>query len=140
MRPQGNIANMPMEYFYGAPAYLQWMAMTQQHADIYSFIGSRIRQERQARGFTLEELASAVCMNTSFLHYIEKNKKKPSLGMVQRIAEALNVSIEMLFRGAPTKAQPETVLAQKVGFMLRDATAKKRTMILRVIKTLAKEK
>lgn len=113
--------------------------MTQQHADIYSFIGNRIRQERKARGFTLEELASAACMNTSFLHYIEKNKKKPSLGMVQRIAEALGVPIEQLFRGSPTKSQPEVAMAQKVGFILRDANARKRAMILRVIKTLVKE-
>ena len=114
--------------------------MTPKSPDIYAFIGARIRQERKTRGFTLEELASVAGMNTSFLHYIERNKKKPSLGMVQRIAEALHVPIEQLFRGAPVRSEPDFGMARKVGFILKDASPKKRAMIMRVLKTMAKEK
>lgn len=107
--------------------------------DIYAFIGARIRQERKARGLTLEELSSLVGMNTSFLHYIERNKRKPSLVMVKKIADALGVPLDQLFRGAPVVRKPEIAFAGKLSVLVKDADSKKRGMALRVLKSLLKD-
>ncbi|MBI3289059.1 MAG: helix-turn-helix transcriptional regulator [Elusimicrobia bacterium] len=105
-------------------------------ADIYSFVGARIRAERKARKMTLEELASAAGMNTSFLHSIETAKKKLSLNMAQKIADALLIPIERLFAGAPTSKRDSDLYVGKLAAMVKDADSRKKQTILRVVKTL----
>lgn len=106
--------------------------------DIYAFVGHRIRAERKSRHLTLEELASTVGMNTSFLHQIEAAKKKPSLGMLQRIADGLHVPIHVLFEGAKTSKMPDPFVG-KLASMVKDADSSQRKKIFKVVKALATE-
>lgn len=106
--------------------------------DIYEFVGRRIRAERQARGMTLEDVASRAMMNVSFLHYIEKNKKRPSLGMVKRIADALAIPMTDLFKGAPTKKTEDIPTLRRITELVREAPPKRRSAILKVVKTLSR--
>ena len=39
-------------------------------------------------------------ISSSHLNYIEKNEKEPSLSMIVRIAQALNIKIEELYESA----------------------------------------
>lgn len=106
--------------------------------DIYAFVGQRIRAERKARKLTLEELASAAGMNTSFLHAIETAKKKPSLRTVQEVANALSLPVERLFHGAEGAKKPD-VYVGRLATILKDADDSRRRTILRVVKELAKD-
>lgn len=106
--------------------------------DIYIFVGQRIRAERKARKLTLEELASSAGMNTSFLHQIETAKKKPSLRMVQNIAGALQVPIHRLFDGASSADEPDPYIG-KLASIVRDADAKRRRTIIKVVKALTND-
>lgn len=63
-------------------------------------LGQKIRQYRQERGLTLEELAKRIGISYSFLSAIERNQKRPSLSTIRRIGEALNVPLSYLL--APT--------------------------------------
>jgi transcriptional regulator with XRE-family HTH domain len=105
--------------------------------DIYSFVGQRIRAERKSRKLTLEELASAVGMNTSFLHQIETAKKKPSLRKVQEIAEALRIPVARLFEGVKPSRQEDPFIG-KLTVLVKDADDPRRKTILKVVKELAK--
>lgn len=87
---------------------------------------------------TLEELASAAGMNTSFLHQIETAKKKPSLRMVQNIAEALSIPVAALFQGIESKPKADPFIG-RLAVLVKDADAHRRKTILRVVKTLAKK-
>ena len=40
-------------------------------------------------------------ISSSHLNYIEKNEKEPSLSMIVRIAQALNIKIEELYKIIP---------------------------------------
>jgi len=104
--------------------------------DIYGFIGTRIRDMRKVRGLTLEELAGAAGMNTSFLQSIEKNKKRPSLRMLYNICMALEIPMEKMFKDAPVPAKETDVFARKVSLLVRDASPKTREKALEVLKTL----
>lgn len=106
--------------------------------DIYSFIGRRIREERKARGMTLEDVASRATMNASFLHYIEKSKKKPSLGTVGRIAGALGLPLDILFSGSPLRKPCDTPAVRRITELVREASPKRRAAILKVVQTLAR--
>ena len=110
--------------------------MAEQKLDIYGFIGTRIREMRKARGLTLEELAGAAGMNTSFLHYIEKNKKRPSVRMLYNICLALEIPMEKMFKDAPVPPKETDVFARKVSMLVRDASPKTREKALEVLKTL----
>lgn len=87
---------------------------------------------------TLEELASAAGMNTSFLHSIETAKKKPSLRMIQNIAGALILPVHTLFLGAEQSAKPDAYVG-RLAALVRDADDRRRKTILRVVKDLSKD-
>ncbi|MBI4061847.1 MAG: helix-turn-helix transcriptional regulator [Elusimicrobia bacterium] len=106
--------------------------------DVYLFVGRRIREERKARGLTMEELASAAGMNTSFLHYIETGKKKSSLRMVHALARALGLDMESLFRGMPSASAPEEASMRKMTSILRDADAKTKRRAIGILKALVR--
>lgn len=78
-------------------------------------------------------------MNTSFLHQIETAKKKPSLRMVQNIAEALRITLPVLFQGTERKDAPDPYVG-KLAAIVRDADDHRRKTILRVVKALAQDK
>ena len=60
-------------------------------------LGPRIRALRQARGFTLRELAERAGVTESFLSQVEREVTSPSIASVQRIAHALDLAIAELF-------------------------------------------
>jgi len=60
-------------------------------------LGPRIRALRQARGFTLRELAERAGVTESFLSQVEREVTSPSIASVQRIARGLDLAIAELF-------------------------------------------
>lgn len=60
-------------------------------------IGAQVRFHRKLHGLTGAELAGAAGISTGMLSKIENGQISPSLGMLQTIAEALNLPIATLF-------------------------------------------
>jgi len=56
-------------------------------------IGARIRHERDARGWSLGELARRAGMQPPNLSRLETGKHMPSLDTLERVAEALGVRV-----------------------------------------------
>lgn len=52
-------------------------------------------------GYSLEQLAKITGISKSHLSYIERNEKEPTISIVVRIAMALNVKIEELYKIVP---------------------------------------
>lgn len=107
-------------------------------SDIYAFLSKRIREERHRLKWTMEQLAASADISPGFLAYIEQNKKKPSLATIQRLAEALNISLAQLFKDAPVKRKSDYGLIHQLESVLRDAPSRKRSVMLQVLKTLSK--
>jgi len=67
----------------------------------YRLLGLRIAYYRRKKGLTQEQLADAVDCNTSFIGQLESNNserlRSPSLYMLFRIAETLEVPVSRLF-------------------------------------------
>ncbi len=105
---------------------------------IYELLAKRIRAERDRRGLTLEQLAAAADISTGFLSYIEQNRKKASLTTVQRLADALRLSISELFEGIAPKPKKHHEGLDQIVSIFRNASPRKRKTILQVIKTLGK--
>lgn len=60
-------------------------------------LGNRIRQLRNDIPMSQEQLAFKAGIATSFLGEIERNVKKPSIDSIEKIANALDISLSELF-------------------------------------------
>ena len=63
------------------------------------FLGDRIRELRQDEGLTLEEVASDASLDEKHLQELEAGKGNPTFATILGVAEALDVSLERLFKG-----------------------------------------
>lgn len=76
----------------------------------YMKIGEKIRKLRRERGLTQEELALELDTAASTVSRIENDERTPSLDMLARLANSLQVGIGELFAGAPAaEAAPQIV-------------------------------
>jgi transcriptional regulator with XRE-family HTH domain len=70
-------------------------------AALASAIGIRIRQERQSRRWTLDQLSEAAGVSRRMLVNVEQGATNPSVGTLLRISDALGVGLPALVE-APT--------------------------------------
>lgn len=63
---------------------------------MYPSIGEKIRKYRKAKGMTQEELAEKTELSTNFLGAIERAEKNLTLANLINIANALDVTSDML--------------------------------------------
>lgn len=68
-------------------------------SSIYIEIGKRIRRQRIMQEMTQEELAERAEISPSFMGYIERGEKKPSLETIIKISKGLNLSIDFIIYG-----------------------------------------
>lgn len=65
-------------------------------AALASAIGARVRHERQARGWTLDQLANAAGVSRRMVINVEQGAVNPSIGTLLRISDALGVGLPAL--------------------------------------------
>lgn len=65
--------------------------------DIRRQIGSRVRELRNIRQLSQEELAHRAAIHVTYLSGLENGKRNPSLLVLARLADALNVRPISLF-------------------------------------------
>ena len=72
-----------------------------------SAIGARVRQERQARHWTLDRLAEAAGVSRRMVVNVEQGAANPSVGTLLRISDALGVGLPALVE--PPEQKPVKV-------------------------------
>ena len=75
----------------------------------YVGIGRRIRRHRRIRGYSQEQLAEKVFISVTHMSHIETANTKLSLPVLVDLAEALNVSADMLLFGKEGQEQSRTL-------------------------------
>lgn len=65
--------------------------------DISIKIGNRVKQLRQDKGISQEELALTANLNKSFVGQIERGKKNATVKTIEKICLALNVTLHEFF-------------------------------------------
>ena len=79
-------------------------------------IGVRVRQERQARQWTLDRLAEAAGVSRRMLVNVEQGAANPSVGTLLRISDALGVGLPALVE--PPHPKPVRVTRHGEGAVL----------------------
>lgn len=70
-----------------------------------STVGSRIRRERESAGLTQAELASRIGTASSMIGQWENNNRNPKSAVLEKIAAALNISIDRLLYDSVVKTE-----------------------------------
>lgn len=60
--------------------------------------GTRIRSLRQARGLSQESFADAAEIDRSYIGGVERGERNISLVNIKKIADALDISIDQIFK------------------------------------------
>lgn len=66
--------------------------------DIKTFFGNRVRDERQRKGLSQEELAVRAGVHRTYIGMIERAEKNITIVNIERIAIALEMEICELFK------------------------------------------
>jgi len=75
-------------------------------------LGQKIRDFRKERGITLTDLAGRLDISPSYLSAMERNIRNPSVPMLKKISEELNISVVYLVGDAD-----DAVTAEKLRFI-----------------------
>lgn len=59
-------------------------------------IGKNVRQIRERKSFTQEELALEAGLNRAYIGYIERGERNPSTATLEKISKALKVTLKDL--------------------------------------------
>lgn len=73
--------------------------------EIIEILGGNIRKLRKECGWTQEKLAEKADISVPFMTQIELGRKSASLEVIEKIAKALGVSYEMLFKTEKTESK-----------------------------------
>ncbi len=65
-------------------------------------LGMRIRYLRDQKKMTLEDLSFESNVNKNYLSDLERGNRNPTVKILERIAVALDITLEELFRGIRT--------------------------------------
>ena len=65
-------------------------------------LGMRVRYLREQKGMTLEELSFESNVNKNYLSDLERGNRNPTVKVLSKIANALEISLETLFKGIRT--------------------------------------
>jgi transcriptional regulator with XRE-family HTH domain len=75
-------------------------------------VGSRLRELRIERGFSIRALAEKSGLNVNTLSFIENGKTSPSVSTLQQVAAALELPINAFFE---VKTNQQAIVYQKAG-------------------------
>ena len=76
-----------------------------------SGLGDRVKELRQKRGWTLDELSAACGVSRSMLSQIERNGVNPTVAVALRIAQAFGIALGTLVDAPAVAAKIEVVRA-----------------------------
>ncbi len=100
----------------------------------YAKLGIKMKELRQSKGLTQENLAKMVSCNTSHISNIENNHTKVSLNILLAIANALNTTIDYFLSDQYVNSSP--ALDNEVLRALKDLDSEKKEKVLKIIRIL----
>lgn len=102
--------------------------MDDQTSVLAAAIGARVKQERQGRGWTLDQLAELAGVSRRMLVNVEQGAANPSVGTLLRISDALGVGLPALVE--PPRSKPVKVTRSGEGAALWSSAAGGRALLV----------
>ncbi len=103
-------------------------------SNIAKELGLRIRQLRNEKHMSQEELAFKAGISPAHLGQIERAVKNPTIDTIGKISSALDVPVTELFSAERIAAIPQNLTIGKINAQLADMTEEEQKDILRIIR------
>ena len=72
------------------------------NAELARALGRVVREERAARNWSQEELASRSGLHVTYLSAVERGRRNPTLSVLRRLSEAFGLPLSILLSQAET--------------------------------------
>ena len=82
--------------------------------DLRKILAANMKQYRKIMGFSQAKLAEMVDTADNYIALIETSKRFPSINMIERIAQALNIDTLALFSINPVKTLKKKAIKTKI--------------------------
>ncbi len=103
-------------------------------------IGSRIRNLRLSKHLSQEKVALRACITTAYLGQIEREEKNPTVKLVEKIANVLEISLSDLFSDQSVNSKKDDEFVENIIFEIKQLSEKEKKEILNIIKSIVKFK
>lgn len=97
-------------------------------------IGARLKELRLTKGYTQEQVAAIIDVNTSHISNIENNRVKVSLTALVQLCNALDVTVDYVLSGE--YPQNSSVLDYEILKELQKCTPDTKEKILKIVRVL----
>ena len=98
-------------------------------------LGQRLKHLRRVRGYTQEQLAECIDISPKYLNSIERGAENPTLQLLGRLAQGLQVELYELFQFAPEAGQPDRLRQRLLG-LIAEVRAEELPRLVRVLEAL----
>lgn len=104
-------------------------------SEILELVGTRIRDIRKSKGLSQEALAEKAGFNSSYIGFIERAERNISLKNLEKIAQALNVSVYQLLTYVKENDEltEEDLSIKNILTLLRTRKAKDTELALKIL-------
>lgn len=110
--------------------------------DKYNYVGNKIKRFRTVRGWSQEKLALQAEINTAFLGHLERGLKVPTVTTLQKITDALGITLSEFFDdNLTTKTSYNTKkqeIIDEIVLTIRDLSVSELTHIASAVHEIAK--
>jgi transcriptional regulator with XRE-family HTH domain len=102
--------------------------------DERTLLGQRVKHLRRLRRYTQEQLAERIEINPKYLSSIERGVENPTLDLLIRLANGLQVDLYELFQFE--EGAPPALLRRKVERLIAEVTVDDLPRMVRMLKAL----
>ena len=105
-------------------------------SEISEAVGKRIKEFRNARKYSQEELAYRASIAPSYLGLVERGVKKPTVETLDKLVKALGITFIDLFDFSKNSKPRESSVVESINFELNNLSAEEQELIHKFIKQL----
>src|SRR5215475_2236125 len=110
-------------------------------ANLQEMMGRVIRRERQDRRLTLKEIADKANLSVVYVGEVERGQKYPSATVLEKLAEALDLTVADLLElvAEEIRAERQPATANPIGFLLPEQPGQARRVVVKRIVNMLDE-
>ncbi len=97
-------------------------------------LGQRLKELRLEAGLSQERLAWAADITPAFVGQLERNMKSPTAKTLQKLADALNISVAEIFSAPVTVDDDHKAAVRQITYLLRDLSPQEIRCVSAIIK------
>lgn len=101
-------------------------------------IGKRIRELRLQNRLSQEQLAFSAEITTAYLGQLERNEKNPTVAVLMKVCNALNIEISDFFSERTLQQKEVDHVSMQILQQLKDQDEEVKVIILQLIKIVLK--